>query len=102
MFGARMSTIPATLAFTPSRSTLWPSTLPPTLPPSRLRGTWRSERHEEPMTTVRILQSFHRYIGDPEVEERFVAGQTVEASDEDALNWMEKGLAGDTVASPAS
>jgi hypothetical protein len=45
------------------------------------------------MTTVRILQSFHRYVGDPEVEERFVAGQTIETPDEDSLNWIEKGLA---------
>ena len=48
-------------------------------------------------TRVQILATFHRYIsegeGKPERKETMPAGATVAASDEDARDWIAKGLA---------
>lgn len=48
-------------------------------------------------TSVLILSSFHRFVsegeGRPERKERFAQGQTIKVSDEDAADWIAKGLA---------
>jgi hypothetical protein len=48
-------------------------------------------------TTVLILQTFHRFVsegeGRPERKERFTQGQTIKVSEEDAADWIAKGLA---------
>jgi len=48
-------------------------------------------------TSVLILQSFHRFVsegeGRPERKERFAQGQTVSVPEEDAADWIAKGLA---------
>lgn len=53
------------------------------------------EPHME--TSVVILQTFHRFVsegeGRPERKERFAQGQTVKVSEEDAADWIAKGLA---------
>lgn len=53
------------------------------------------ETHME--TSVLILQTFHRFVsegeGRPERKERFAQGQTIKVSEEDAADWIAKGLA---------
>ena len=48
-------------------------------------------------TTVLILNTFHRFVSDgegrPERKERFAQGQTMKVSEEDAADWISKGLA---------
>ena len=48
-------------------------------------------------TSVLILQTFHRFVsegeGRPERKERFAQGQTIKVSEEDAADWIAKGLA---------
>ena len=47
-------------------------------------------------TSVLILQTFHRFVpegeGRPERKERFAQGQTIKVSEEDAADWIAKGL----------
>jgi hypothetical protein len=47
--------------------------------------------------SVLILQTFHRFVfegeGRPERKERFAQGQTIKVSEEDAADWIAKGLA---------
>ena len=45
------------------------------------------------MQSVQIVYSFHRFVGEPERREDFFAGQLAEASEDDASNWVDKGLA---------
>lgn len=49
------------------------------------------------MEKVLILQTFHRFVfvadDKPERKEIFPAGKTVDASEEDAADWIAKGLA---------
>ena len=48
-------------------------------------------------TKVQIVSTFHRFVGQgegkPERKDTFPAGATVSASDEDAQDWIAKGLA---------
>ncbi len=48
-------------------------------------------------TTVLILQTFHRFVfegeGRPERKERYAQGQTIKVSEENAADWIAKGLA---------
>ena len=50
-------------------------------------------------TSVLILQTFHRFVfeveGRPERKERFAQGQTIKVPEEDAADWIAKGLAGE-------
>jgi hypothetical protein len=47
-------------------------------------------------TAFLVLQSFHRFVFEgearPERKERFAQGQTVKVSEEDAADWIAKGL----------
>ncbi|MCX7366279.1 MAG: hypothetical protein NTV97_31305 [Alphaproteobacteria bacterium] len=48
-------------------------------------------------TKVQIVSTFHRFVsegeGKPERKDTFPAGSTVTVSDEDAQDWIAKGLA---------